>query len=461
MDSLQPQSIQSTEAVVKVDLIIIFCVACIIRAVFFSFSVNQLGYDGFWVLSPDTQNYLNIARDFINGTNLADRYLYSFGPGFPAFLAIPLFLFGDAVTPIIVIQIVLSALSCCLIYILMARLSLSRSSRLLASIFLALSSTSISLCCVILSDTLFFFLLLFGLVLFLRGFENRSWVTFLTSGTLIGSAALVRAIGQFWWVSLLLVSVGYYVIDKKLPKERRFCFDRSLCARILVCVSVILAFEGAWMMVNQERHGVFALTSGASGGLANVAAFAVERMEGTPYREVRAKWHQQISAGEGPLTPGAVHDVDVRETKRMMSQYPWQVFVAYLSLTWENVNASNHLNRLLLPLSKSAVVQWEYLQRDHYLNYLAFAISLVGLVLLVATGDYRSALVLGLTFGYFVATIGVTRWQGSRLFFPGQIATTALAAVCLSWVGGKAILLPGWLRLRLGSGSSCKAGDSD
>lgn len=413
---------------------------------FFLVSDSQLGADGFWTLSPDTQNYLAIARDFLAGSHGAESYLFMFGPGYAAFLSLSLLAFGQSAYPIILFQIVLSAVSCGLLYLLIARLALPRPVAIITSLLLIVSSTSASLSCMILSDTLFFFLLLLSLVLYLRGLESGSWRLFVIAGILTACAAFVRAIGQFWWVVMLVTALPYVLRRIGGTGAKRRLWDRRLAGQVLTCILIVITAEAAWMYRNQATNQVMAMTSGGSGGIANVAAFAIERMEGTPYREVRNSWHS-----ESPGAPSVRenHDIDMAAARHVISQHPWEVLCAYFSLAWENINATNRLNRALFPVSKLDIILFEEFQLEHYLNYLGFILSITGLCVLAVRRQFRAALLLGLTFFYFAAMVGFTRWQGSRLFFPAQIATTSLAAVCLWQTGLFVSRWIDWVRRRL------------
>lgn len=414
--------------------------------IFFLISDSQIGAEGFWTISPDTQNYLAIAKDFLAGSHQAEKYLFMFGPGYATFLSSSLLAFGQSAYPIILFQIVLSAASCSLLYMLMAQLSLPRTVGIITSLLLAVSSTSISLSCSILSDTLFFFLLLLSLLLYLRGLESGAWYLFVISGLLTTCATFVRAIGQFWWVVMLAIALPYLLKRIGDKGARRWRWDRGMGVRVLTCILIVLAAEAAWMYRNQATHQIMAMTSGGSGGIANVAAFAIERMEGTPYREVRAAWHSESPGSSDPKT---ISNIDMAAARRVISQHPWEVLSAYLSLCWENVNEINHFNRALLPEWKPKVIPWEQYQVDHYLNYIGFIVSMIGLCVLAIRRKFRAVLLLGLTLFYFAAMIGFTRWQGSRLFFPAQIATTSLASVFLWQAGCLFRRLVKWAHRRL------------
>lgn len=418
------------------DLWQVFAAGLVIRLVFFGFSVSQIGVDKFWTLCPDTVSYLKIALDFLKGTNLAENYLFAFGPGYSGFLALLIAVFGQNATLIVLLQIVLSSASCAMIYILARELTLPRSVGIIASVLFIIHPTSISLSCIILSDTLFMFLLLLGSILFLRGLRTKNWKPLVASGFLLALAVLVRAVGQFLPLILLLISVPY-VFSRSSTSRWKYSPDRRLLSWVFVCVAIIGVTEGGWMLRNQNRHDIFALTSGGSGGIANVAAYAVERMGGPSYREVRAEWHTRYHADHGidSRTMKSIHEADIHFAGQVISEHPWSVMGAYLSLTWENIIEINHLNRLLLPQSQTSVIKYEYFILDNHINRLGFWLLIAGLSVLLIRRQFKPALFLGLLFIYFALIIGFTRWQGSRLFFPAEMTSVILIGITLTSLG--------------------------
>jgi hypothetical protein len=209
--------------------------------------------------------------------------------------------------------------------------------------------------------------------------------------------------------------------------------DRTLLYKVLVCIAIVLSFETAWMARNYQVHGIATLSSGSAGGLGNVAAFAREQMEGTPYRQIRDGWlvrHMQ-ERGDTTLNEDLVYEADLIAARKVIAEHPWEMLTAYLTLTWENLHAVNQLPRSMLPEWKSEVVKVEYFLRNNKLNYICFILSILGIVVMLFRRNYIAAFTLALVYLYFVSMIGFTRWQGSRLFFPGQIAWSILIAAAV------------------------------
>ena len=129
--------------------------------------------------------------------------ILTFGPGYGVFLGANFFLFGVNPLGIILVQILLSSFICLMLYRLGHELTGMKSVGYIAGYMSALSFTAISLSTIILSDTFFLFLFLWGNLAFLLGLKNRKRSYFIFAGITIGLSILTRSIGQFWPLVLL------------------------------------------------------------------------------------------------------------------------------------------------------------------------------------------------------------------------------------------------------------------
>ena len=417
----------------RVDVWLIFVVAVSVRLLLLKEVVAHVCLEKLWILVPDSVHYVDMAWDMVRGTDHASFFLTTWPPGYPAFLAPLLMIFGGPSIVPTLVQILLSSVSAVLLYVFALRLTGRRLIALLSGLLLALSSTSISLSVMLLSDTLFVFLLLAGFLLFIHALQTGQWKYFVFSGFLSGYAILVRAIGEFWPVVMLMIALLFAFTLTAARSHSIHETGKSIMAKALVCVGIVVAIEGSWMVRNYYAHGMFFLTTVDSGGLANVAAFRYERADGEFYRDVRARWQAAYAQEHNlkGLSPEAARKADLEAAITALKQHPGQVLQAYMALVWENLIAVNQSYRILLPEFRSTAerIEWAYLIKR--LNYLSVILSLAGFLILIVRRSYATATVLGLTFLYFALTIGVTRWQGSRLFFPGQIAALPLISVSL------------------------------
>ena len=406
----------------------IFITALFIRMVYLLLVVNQIGFDGLMTALPDTINYLKVADDFLNGTNYGENYILIFGPGYASFLAAILFISGKTSILIVLIQVVLSSLSCVLIYNLALRLTDSSKTALIASILAILSGTSISLSVVVLSDTLYFFMFLLGLSLYIKALEKTYWRLFICSGILIGSAILIRSIGQLFPLAMFIFALPFICKKATFGSGIRIHFNKNLTIKVISGICIVLLIQGVWIVRNYKVHDIAILTSAGHGGIGNVAAFALEKIEGRNYREIRDEWHIMYKDQHNlkVLSPKESRNIDTAESKKIIKEHPWEVLGAYFSLTWENLMAVNTLNRILFPELKAEMIKFEYFWRKEPVKHSCFILSMIGLITLLCKRKYKIALILGIVYFYCASTIGFTRWQGSRLFFPGQIAWSIL-----------------------------------
>ena len=417
-----------------VDVCVIFVVAVSIRLLLLKEVLEQIGLGPLWTLAPDGVHYVDMAWDMVRGTDRASYFLTTWPPGYPTFLALQMTIFGGASLVPLLVQILLSSASTILLYALALQLTGRRLIAFLSGLLLALSSTSISLSVMLLSDTLFLFLFVGGFLLFVRALKTGGWKYFIWSGLLTGNAILVRAIGEFWPTVMLVVAALFALSMTAAKSHTIHETRRSLMNKALVCIGIVVAIEGSWMVRNYCVHGKFFLTTVDSGGLANIAAFRCERSGGEFFRDVRAKWQESYAREHGlnKLPPEAMREADIQAAVETLQQHPGQFIEAYLALVWENLNAVNQTFRHLLPEHRSQAAEIEAYLQAYYLNYLAFALSALGFLALVFRRSYVAAMVLGLTFLYFALTIGVTRWQGSRLFLPGQVAALPLISAAIA-----------------------------
>lgn len=411
------------------DLLALFLLALFVRGVVLWTAIGQLGIDSFLTSTPDTTNYLTAARALIENSDAAESILFTFGPGFPYLLSIYLRIFGESPLPFLIIQIVLSSLSCLLIYRLSRQLLGDYVVSLVAGVIAAFSLTSISLSCLILSDTTFFFMFLLSFVLFIDGVKYGEWWRFIVSGLLLGSAILIRSIGQFWPIVLVLFAVilfrGIGPAFKANPalKSRRI-------RQIIVCLVISISPMLGWILRNGSVNGLYALAMTGASGPANVAALALEQESGRPFREIQAEWFslRLQETGKQSLSLSEVYRLMQSRATEVFKQAPTTVIRAYSNLAWENVRDIDYLHRDLLPkpnwVTQTAI---GFFNRGTLFVWLA----ITGLVILFSGQFRRSALILLVSLSYFALMVGSFKWQGSRLFHPGLIPGAILCAVTL------------------------------
>ena len=323
-----------------------------------------------------------------------------------------------------------------MIYQLAYILLKSRPMAFLAGLLAATSYTSINLSIMLLSETLYVFLFLTGFLLFLYALENDKVSHFILSGIFIGGAILVRPVGQFWIFGMLLIA--FMNIWNKFHNYR-FHRVRETIKRMkktALAVLMVLLIISPWIIRNKLVHDTATLTFSSSGGPANIAAFALEPLIDRPYRKIIDDWDVAYikDNNKTTITQEERYILYRHKTYEIMRQYPVDFIKAYVKLVGENLFAICDYHRLLLTESKGKMVRYEYLFRKYKLNFLNFFLSISGLIILFGTRRLYPAIVLGSVYFYYILLIGFTRWQGSRLFFPGQIAAVILIAVTLIFI---------------------------
>ena len=170
--------------------LVIFLLAAGLRFLLLDESISQIGAAKLLETPPDTNLYVNMAKDLLAGTRYFENGFFYFGFGYAVFLAFFFVIFGVKALPVLITQILLSSLACVMLYRLAMSLTKSRAVGVLTGILAAVSYTSISLACLALSDSIFFFVFLCGLVTYIKGLETGRWRYFIVTGFLVGAAVL-------------------------------------------------------------------------------------------------------------------------------------------------------------------------------------------------------------------------------------------------------------------------------
>ena len=380
---------------------------------------------------PDTINYVTCAQGIISGSADQERGLFAFGPGYAAWLAGLFWLFGARALPVLLIQILLSSLSCVLVYGLAIRLTKSRAIAFIAGLLSAAGITSSVLSCYLLSDTLYVFLFALAFYVTLVGIKSESHLCLAVSGFLFGLSVLVRSIGQFWFVGLLVI-VGTMLIRK--PEFRqRFRTSRPLASGLALLFGMFLLVQVGWMARNRVVHGIWTNAFTSAGGPATVAALSLHPTDEWNFRATIDQWNQEYLLNHNVKTMTMEQNYGWLQHKagQTFSACPGCVIKTYLKFAWTNLNDVDYLHEDLLPASRSVTNKVQNFVRSNHLNYLSFELSMIGLGILLLVKKFRLFIILATLYGYFLAMIGAFPWQGSRYFYPGQLAADILTAIVM------------------------------
>ena len=426
------------------SLAVLLLVALTVRLAYMFVMVGDVNGDKLLSLAPDTISYVNLAHGIIGDRPIAEDTLIIFGPGYGFFLAIIFFLFGTSPYPVLILQIILSSFGCLLIYALGKELTESKSIGLLAGYLAALSFTSVSLANFILSDCLFFFLFLLGNVLFLLGMRHNRYWWHVGAGLSIGAAVLVRSIGQFWPVIMLLL---VFILPRSGRDRSWFAERRAVLKKAFLAPLIALIIMGGWMTRNYVHYATPFLAFTTAGGPANVATLTLAEIEHRDGGAIRDEWFAEYikTTGNAVITRADEYRILSAAARRTFLRYPVPMIKTYMSLIWQNMNEENELHRAQTPrLSDFFLRQIDWLHK-HSLGYRSFWLTMAAFALMLFLRRWRLLIFLGSVYVYYAFLIGVTRWQGSRLFYPGQIAWSIAIAFLVITIGN---LVMGLLRRR-------------
>jgi 4-amino-4-deoxy-L-arabinose transferase-like glycosyltransferase len=411
-------------------LIAVFVIALVLRLTVFFINQAQVGPQSVMENCFDCKLYMNMARSIQIGADLLEHGFFYFGPGYAGFLASNMLIVGDELTALILINILISSISCIFIYLLAMYLTRSYAISVIAAFLSAVSYTSIMLSNYIMSDTLFVLVFLLALLLLLKALFSGKWKFFIWAGIFAAAAMLVRSVGQFWPPVMAFIAFAYTRRKRRGLYDYRFTTG-EIIGKVSVPIAIVLVVMSGWILRNYIIHDVptMGLTSAISP--ANIAAVTVERLEGKPSNEVLWGWvDDYCSANNKPeATFGELSKVYYSQASLMSDSLGWEYYKTYVLLIWENLNTVCFLHRYLMPEYNYIIIPIEDKIKNTDLKYICVIMSALGLLSLFLMRRFFPAIVLGTTYFYFLASIGSFRWQGYRHFFPGQIAWTILIAV--------------------------------
>ncbi len=411
---------------------LIFALAIFLRLALFAASNNQATTDGVLAQCFDCRQYLFMAQDIAHGTPDAEHGFFYFGPGYGVFLAAMNIFAQGKPGILILVNIILSSLSCLLIYKLAMKLTKSYAISIIAALLAVVSYTAIGLSLLVMSDTLYFFLLLLMLLAFLKALETRKVHFFVLAGLAGGASVLTRSLGQLWPLLMILIAIAFLWKRHDIPYLKRTT-TWKIAGKIAISAGLVFAMTLAWVIRNDIVHDTPIVAFTSANGPANLAAITIERLTGTPSNEVLADWTQNYidSTGDSDVTLGDLYHLRWRRAVETFDTLRWPMVRTYLSLDWENLNEISYLHRTLVPKYDNTTIPMEIWIMGHGLNYVNFILSMLGLIILFATRRARIAIILGIIYFYYASLLGAYRWQYSRHFLPGQIAWSILIAVTI------------------------------
>lgn len=231
--------------VARHQLLLVLAVALALRLAVFIAALAEP--HRFW--RPDSGGYLGLAGH-LHPAYLGEERGHWFALGLERTPVYPLFIkavyetFGSHYEAVIAVQLFLSTATVALTYWLATRL-VSREVALVAAFLLAIDPASVVYGNLLLTETLFTFLLTLAVLLVVIGSQRVNPVIAFAGGCLVGLAALTRPVAEYMPLVLILV------IGVAVPTAAR--------ARIALVAAIVVGsglFVGGWIGRNVHATGV-------------------------------------------------------------------------------------------------------------------------------------------------------------------------------------------------------------
>ena len=152
--------------------------------------------------AEDQLLYLSLAESISNGSWSAITPERT--PGYPIFLAAVFFFFGQEYWPVLIIQALIDALTCILIGLL--AIKVFGRGGVLAGMLAAINLNMIVLSAMVLTDSLFLFLLTWSLLLAVSYIRECKPAYFISAIALLGLATMIRSAG-YYLIPLLMMAL--------------------------------------------------------------------------------------------------------------------------------------------------------------------------------------------------------------------------------------------------------------
>lgn len=405
-------------AITPAHLWLVWAAALVLRVIYLILAVSYLGIDRLATYAPDSEVYLTVARHILTGDPMGDYAVFRVGPGYGLIIAIIRTIFGPGPVYLIVFNILMGSLAPVFIYLLAHDLIRHRVVALAAGLVCAVSFTSVSLSCAVLTDQPFFTFHAAGLWCFARGFNTGKWRWFIASALIAGAAVFIRSTTQFWPFLLFLIPLV-------IPVQQKFSSRAAMIGRVGATAGIMLLLVLAWTARNQVKHDTF--TFGSNGVLTIRSCLGaraiVDNTDEADIIALRERWE----AEDGDRTEAYVEAYH-RAKARFLTifvDHPGWVIRAYIATLWSNIRAGNHYPVGQIP---ALAPFWRLLIRiqESWLGVLIFFAAAAGVVCLFIDKNYPAAMLLGLTLVYFTLLAGFSFWQGSRIYFPAEMAWSIL-----------------------------------
>nr|MBN2276437.1 glycosyltransferase family 39 protein [candidate division Zixibacteria bacterium] len=417
--------------------VIIFCNAIILRLIFLAVMLVSIDSSSIGRLFPDSITYVKAADNLFGFSEDGEFGLFLVGPGYPSIVGLLRVLFGNSVLPILLVQIVLSSLTCCLVYMLAHRLFKNEYLSLTSGLLVAFSITSIELANSILSETTFLFLFMVSLHLYFKAVTENRIALYIYSGLLGGAAVLIRSNILFFPLILLIIAL---IVPLAEPSENR----KRIIKSSIITALIMAAMPVIWSARNLSKYDTFIISGTGIGAarayLTMLVNFNAENRPQWEFKRVKDSLYNttlpEINSADAEKYYLDAQDYVIETFKK----YPAIFLTNYLSAVLDNVTAVSALHYHQIPRYEEFFKKIERYVYKGANSSVVLIFSLIGFVVL-ARCNLRYAIILFLIMFYFAIITGVTFWQGSRIFYPAIIAQSILVSAAILFFYDLIILL--------------------
>ena len=397
---------------------VLFAVALTLRVGYMWLALSALGMDVFWQWAPDARTYWHVSEELMRGIYFGDYWLLRVGPGYGLVLAALRTVFGDSHLPPILLNIVLGSCAPVLVYLLAWRLFSIRAIALASGIIAAVSTTSIALSCHALTDQPSFTFQVAALLLFVVGLQTGRVKWFVAAGLAATVATFIRPSGQFW--PLIFIVIPLLIPTMPAFRSRWRQFGIASMTGVLLLLSIL-----GWSTRNWVKYDLFTFgTNGVYTVRSCLIAKAVaDNTPGVGISELREKWHAEDGEFSEDWFPS--YALAAARIKAVTSDHPDWVRKAYYQSLKENIKARNYYPERQITQLAPFFSYLNDVTNDWFAQLLLF-LTLVGIVWLIFARQHLAWLLLGATYGYVTAMLGLSFWQGSRLHYHAEMAWAIL-----------------------------------
>jgi hypothetical protein len=412
----------SDRNIIRVQILSLCLAALALRIGYLLLALHNLGLERLSKWAPDTEIYYTAARHILSSQPQGGYALFRIGPGYALILAGIESVFGSNPLFAILFSLLMGGLAPVAVYLLALELTRSRAVSLVAGIISTISLTSVALSSQILTDQTAFTVLAFSLVCFVRGFRTAGIRSFIVSGILAGFAAYIRPSSQF--IPLILLIVPFF-----LPLQNRFPSRMSMYRRSLLAGAVSLLMVLAWSARNYAADGAFIF---GSNGALTLKRCIVAQVSGngsdSSIVDLRTKW--EIEDGDQSADYVAAYRKSVDRAERAFHDHPGRMIGAFFKNVDKNIRAGNLMIGPQVPSLQKLVDIFNRINR-HWLSYVSLLLTAAGLILFIVDRNRIAWLLLGMVYLYSTLIVGFSFWQGSRLHYPAEMASSILVAYAL------------------------------